>query len=220
MSTRKRNILLNILIILISLSLFGFQDVPDNVDPGPTMDQPVPQGYVELLVYGEASAIAEIIWDPVHFFLPITSIDSRGRSAFQGQAFTYAHGYGNLGPVTIQVGFPVEWIIRGHVNLPPDCSIEMTIDETWFPGQTKTCEPTGVVGCLEDKWPPGFFPGVEFKIPFDRAWGSPVPSIGVQGIPIHLTVVVESIAIGDLTGGIQPLGCESNLWFPVIPQAP
>jgi hypothetical protein len=220
MSISKRNILFKFLIILISLSMFGFQDLPVKVDPVPTMDQPVPDGWVELLVYGEApNEVVDVIEDPVHFFLPITSIDSQGRSEFQAISYTYGHGKGNRGPITVEVGFPVVWIIRGHVNLPPDCGIEMTIDEAWFPGYSITCEPYGIVGCLEDTWPSDFFIGTEFKIPFNRAWGSPVPSIGSQGIPIHLTVIVESIAIGDLTGGIQPLGCESFLWYPVIPQA-
>jgi hypothetical protein len=227
MPTVKRNILLKILIILISITLFGFQNVPVDVDPGLVeANGSWSPGYVELLIYGQGgsgsgASSANFVWHPVNVFLPITGFDSRGNGMFQGGAYTGARGNYRQGPIVGFTGWPVYWKIQGHVTLPPDCAIEMKIDETWYPGHSITCEPTGIVGCISEKWEPDFHPGVMFKIPFDRAWGSPKPSTGVNGMPIHITTIVTSIVFGaELSGGIQPLGCESNLWFPVIPQAP
>lgn len=221
MSTRTRSIFLKILIVLTSIVLFGFQNRPIDGDPGlAETNGSIPTGYVELLVYGQASnPPLNYSWKPVQFFLPLT-VGQKG-SNFQGGAMTYAEGYTRLGPIVQFAGWPVHWNIRGYITPPPDCAIKITIDETWFNGYNTACEPLGVVGCITETWPADFIPGVEFTIPFDRAWGEPVPSIGTMGMPIHITVIVTSMAYGsDLSGGIKPLGCESNLWFPVIPQSP
>lgn len=222
MPTVKRNIFLKILLIVISIVLFGFQNRPIDGDPElAETNGPISIGYVELLVYGQASdPPMNYSWKPVQLFLPLTVGQNGGE--FQGDAMTYAEGYTRLGPIVQFAGWPVNWNIRGHVTPPPDCALKITIDETWFNGYNTACEPTGMIGCITEAWPADFFPGVEFAIPFDRAWGSPVPSIGTMGIPIHLTVIVNELHIGDsegYIGGKGPLGCDYHLFYPVIPQA-
>ena len=139
MPTLNRNILLKILIILISITLFGFQNVPVDVDSGLVeANGSWSPGYVELLIYGQAgsgsgASFATFTWHPVEVFLPITHFDARGNGVFQGGSFTYARANYRQGPAVGFAGWPVYWKIQGHVTLPPECAIEMKIDETWFP---------------------------------------------------------------------------------------
>jgi hypothetical protein len=225
MPTRKRNFLLKILIILISITLFGFQNVPNNVDPGAANgNEPGPYGYIEVLLYSHASAgsgasSVSFTWHPVRVFLPIIGYDSRGHGIFGGGAFTYAQGNGRAGPASTLSGFPVYWHIQGSVAPPRDCTIKLSVEETWFPGHNIGCEPTGVVGCITDTWLPDFIPGVEFSFPFNRAWGTVVRN--ASGLNMGLTAIVLNVVTGIGTpnpGGISALACESRISFPVIPQ--
>lgn len=228
MPSRNRNILLKILIVIISLSMFGFQDLPANTDPKPAGDDgPLSNGFVEVILYGQASggsgaSFINFTWHPVQVLLPISGYDTQSRGQFQGQAFTFAQGNARQGPITQQAGWPVLWNIKGTVTLPPECLIEMTIDETWYPGWDIACEPTGIVGCIYEAWPAGYFPGAKFKIPWDKAFGTSISSGTAYGMPIHLTAIMYHVVTGGGStdiGGVSALGCEHHLMFPVIPQA-
>jgi len=225
-TSRIRNIILKALIIIISITLLGFQKIPAKVDPGPVINTgSYKYGWVEVILFGEAGAGsggsgANFIWHQTQVTLPIIGFDSQGRSIFQGQAFTAAQGTANQGPATVQAWWPVHWYIKGTVASPPDCTIEMTIDETWYPGWTIGCAP--FVGCMADVWPAAYHPGVPIKIPWEKAWGTAISGGSAMGMPVHLTAIIyHVVSHGGSTepSGISPLGCEFHVMFPVIPQA-
>ena len=218
MPIRKRNILLKILIVLISITMFGFQNGPKNVYPGDAKDNdPGSFGFIDVLLYSHASmgsgaSSATFTWHPVRVYLPIIGYDSHGSGIFGGGAFTYARGNARWGPTTALAGWPVYWHIQGTVSAPPECTIKLSVDETWFPGFNIGCEPLGIVGCISESWPPDHIPGVEFNFPHTQAWGTLARN--ASGLNIGLTAIVYHVA----TSGGSELGCESRISFPVIPQ--
>jgi len=223
MPTMNRNILLKILIVLISITMFGFQDIPDVKSYKLDMDQePILEGWVEIIVYAKYSWNAgthfyNILEGPVQVFLPITSFDSRGRAKLSGQADTLGRTNASLSGVISQMGmWPVHWNFEGTLSPPPDCTLELAIDETWFPGINIACEPTGVVGCISEMWKPNYFPGVPVKIPFNQAYGESKP--GLDGR--FLTVIVYHLSLGNPEEyiGVGPVGCEHHTFLiPIIP---
>jgi hypothetical protein len=224
--SRIRNNLLKILIIIISISLLGFQNNPPNVYPLPASDAgSYSNGWVEVILYGEysiesAQSAAEFIWEPVQVTLPLYGVDSQGRGKFQGQAFTSAVGHAKQGPGTVESGWPLHWSIQGTITPPPECKIELTIDETWYPGWSIVCIP--LFGCQGYVWPAGYAPGTKITIPWKKAWGTTVTNANAQGMPYHMTAIIYHVVTGGGSsdpGGISAGGCEYHVMFPVIPQA-
>ena len=113
MLSRDRNILLKILLILISLSTFGFQDPPAHTDPKPAIDDgPLSNGFVEVIIYGEVSSgsgasTAHFTLHPAQVLLPIYGYDEDGRALFNGKAFSFGQGNARHGPIVMQAGWPV-----------------------------------------------------------------------------------------------------------------
>ncbi|MDZ7844901.1 MAG: hypothetical protein U5K99_08890 [Anaerolineales bacterium] len=207
---------------MLSLSLTGLRGIQETTDPNQALGVGDPNaGFVEVIVFGEVSFdIGRFVWHPAQVTMWITGSDPSGGSTFKGQAFTYAQGTYGRGPISGQAGWPVHWNIEGSVKPPPDCSIEMTIDETWLPGWTITCGP--FLGCKTEIWRAATHLGAPFYIPWEKAWGTAITGVDVMGVPVHLTTVIYHVVTGtgsSLPGGKSPLGCEFHVMFPVIPQA-
>ena len=223
-TSRIRNNILKTLIIIISITLLGFQSPSAKVNSELVQwEGPYSWGWVELIIFGEVSTSeGSFTWHQVQVTLPIvgTELGPQNRSPFQGQAFTFAQGTASRGPISVHGGWPVLWNIKGTIANPPDCTIELTIDETWYPGYTIGCAP--FIGCETDVWPPGYYPGVPFQIPWEKGWGSTVSGGTAMGMPVHLTAIVYHVVTGggaSHPSGIDPLGCEYHMKYPVIPQA-
>jgi len=217
LTTRVRNIILKIVIVLLSLTLFGLQSGPINVDAAPEMDHEGKSvGFVELLIWGEASSgsgpgATKFTWHPVQLMMRTSGWDSKGGAIFQGQSFTFATGNAKSGPITVQAGWPVHWWVEGTIAPPPDCSINLKIDEIWYPGWSIGCGP--LIGCYGDTWPAAAHPGATVYIPWDRAWGLGSSGARAMGMPVHLTVITYHVSTGS-----DPVGCEFFVKYPVIPQ--
>ena len=218
MPTGKRNLLLKILIVLISITLFGFQNMPDTRNNKlDYVNGPILAGWVDVIIYAQYSwnagtSFYNVLEGPVEVFLPITNFDSQGRAILRGQADTLGRTNSTISGVIFQMAaWPVHWNIKGTLSPPPECALDLVIDETWFPGFNIACESTGIVGCVSEKWPSMYNPGLEINIPFSRAYGDSKPSLDGR----FLTVIVDHLSLGG-----EDLGCEHHLRFPVIPQAP
>ncbi len=217
LTTGVRNIILKIVIVLLSLTLLGLQSEPEIVNAAPEMDYGASSiGFVELIIWGEASggsgaSTVKFTWNPVQLTMWINGFDSTGAAKFQGQSFTTASGTARQGPITVQAGWPVHWWVEGTIAPPPDCSINLKIDEIWYPGWSIGCGP--LIGCYGDTWPAAAHPGATVYIPWDRAWGLGSSGARAMGMPVHLTVVTYHISVGQ-----DPLGCEFHVNYPVIPQ--
>jgi hypothetical protein len=218
-----KTLTLKIVIILLSFTLVGVKSVPASVDPGApaAVWDPTAGGFVEVIVFGEVSVPdAAFTMNPAQVTMWFTGMDPSGGMVFKGQAYTTAQGTYGRSPITGQAWWPVRWDIHGSMKPSPDCSIEMTIDEIWYPGMAVTCGP--FIGCIAETWPSAKHFGTPIYIPWDKATGTTVTGGTHLGFPIHLTAVIYHVVAGGGSSdpsGLSPLGCEFHVMFPVIPQA-
>ncbi len=166
MPTRKSSLLRGILIIIISVGLFGFR----SSDEPPLGENQYTNliGWVQITIHaaagsGGGNSASYYEWFPVDVTLLISREPNSSTWIVQGKsAYTLLHSYGIFaeGEGSFQAFVPVSWVI--NAILYPDCTLEFVIIVVNYPGKSLACAP--IVGCIEDSVPADIFLGPILKM--------------------------------------------------------